>query len=115
MSRGRPENKIPRIEVKVYIRTDILARAKLILLDPVKQKIKYGALTAVFEQLLEEWLERHATPEEGRDYIERELNAFQLEKLMLEGIGFQVLPNRKVRLNAAAFAALGGGDLDHRA
>lgn len=56
MSVGRKPNAIPRIPWKVMVRADLAAEVELIITDPMREKPKYGARTALLEMLLERYL-----------------------------------------------------------
>lgn len=58
---GRPVHKIPRIRWDTYIRLDIASQVELLLADPMREKVKYGARSALIEMLLEEWLAKRRT------------------------------------------------------
>lgn len=55
---GRPRNKVPRIKWDVYIRQDLAAQIELLLADPMRERVKYGARGELIESLLEEWLQK---------------------------------------------------------
>lgn len=57
MSRtGRPPNTVPSTRWDVYLPVDIAAQIELLLLDPVRQKVKHGARSELIAQLLRDWL-----------------------------------------------------------
>jgi hypothetical protein len=59
MSRvGRPRNTIPNAPARI-VRLPITldAEIELLLTDPTKQKIEYGAFNGLVTQLLSEWVE----------------------------------------------------------
>ena len=55
---GRPANAVPTVKWDVYLRSDLAAQIELLLLDPMREKVKYGARGKLIEQLLSEWLEK---------------------------------------------------------
>lgn len=55
-SKGRPRARIPRIRKDFYIRQDVAARVDLILLDPMRLKVRYGKWSDLVEELLTEWV-----------------------------------------------------------
>lgn len=50
---GRKPLEMPRTRWTVYIREDLAAKVELIILDPMREKAKYGARTAYLESLIE--------------------------------------------------------------
>ena len=56
MPRGRPQLKMPRVEWRCQVRADIAAQVELLLADPMRQHVKYGARSVLIEALLEKWL-----------------------------------------------------------
>lgn len=50
---GRKPLAMPRKPVTVYIREDLLAKLELLLLDPMRDRSKYGSRTEYFEGLIE--------------------------------------------------------------
>ena len=55
---GRPTNAVPTVKWDLYIRSDLAAQVELLLLDPMREKVRYGARGKLMEQLLNEWLEK---------------------------------------------------------
>jgi len=53
---GRPKRAIPSVEWKVYIRADLAAQTELLLSDPMRERVKYGARGKLIESLLEKWI-----------------------------------------------------------
>ena len=53
---GRPSLPVPTIDWKCYIPLPIAAKVDLLLLDPVSGKTRYGARSALVNQLLLQWL-----------------------------------------------------------
>lgn len=53
MKPGRKPLAIPRIRWTVYIRQDLAAETELLLLDPMREKVKYGSRTEYLEALIE--------------------------------------------------------------
>ena len=54
--RGRPPLAEPRVAWKLYIRSTLAAEVELLLLDPMREKIKYGERNRLVEELLEAWI-----------------------------------------------------------
>lgn len=54
---GRPKAAIPSVEWKVYIRADLAAQVELLLTDPMRERVKYGARGRLLESLLQAWLD----------------------------------------------------------
>lgn len=54
---GRRPNVIPTVEWKLHIRQDLAGIVELLLLDPVRQKVRHGARGQLMEQLLAAWVE----------------------------------------------------------
>lgn len=52
----RPRYTVPRAEWKLHLPLDLAAEVELLLLDPLREKPKYGARNALVERLLREWL-----------------------------------------------------------
>ncbi len=48
---------MPRIPWRVYIRTDLAAEVELLLLDPLRAKVRYGSRGELIESLLAEWIQ----------------------------------------------------------
>ena len=64
---ARPRNVVPTVEWKVYIPADIAAQVELLLLDPMRERVRHGARGELIAKLLREWLEkRKAEIAEGR-------------------------------------------------
>lgn len=63
---GRKPNSIPTVPWKLYIRADLAAEVELLLLDPMREKVRYGERNRLIESLLEDWLKEQrkvmATP-----------------------------------------------------
>jgi hypothetical protein len=55
---GRKKHVIPSVRWRVEVREDLAAKTELILYDPLRQEIAYGARSALVNQLLEEWLSK---------------------------------------------------------
>ena len=56
MSAGRKPYSEPRVQWKLYLPASIAAEVELLLLDPMREKVKYGARNELVETLLKEWL-----------------------------------------------------------
>lgn len=54
---GRKPLADPRIPWRVYIRSKLAAEVELLLLDPMRQKVKYGSRGELIESLLEDWVD----------------------------------------------------------
>ena len=57
MPRGKKPDTIPSIEWKLHIEGILAAKVELLLTDPVRKKPKYGARSALVEQLLRVWVD----------------------------------------------------------
>lgn len=53
--RGKPSRAIPAIKWKVSVRQDLALFVDMFLLDPSRDKLKYGERSSLIEQLLLEW------------------------------------------------------------
>lgn len=58
---GRPKADIPRKSRIVYLPVDLSAEVDLLLMDPLKEKIQYGAFTTLVEKLVREWVDGQRT------------------------------------------------------
>jgi len=58
---GRKPRAIPRRARKLYIREDIAATVDLILLDPMREKVRYGKWSDLVEALLRGWIAEQRT------------------------------------------------------
>lgn len=56
--RGRPPLEEPRTRIGVRIKTRLLAQLDLLMLDPMREGVKYGARNEYIEALIEADLER---------------------------------------------------------
>lgn len=56
MPRGRPKDTDPSVEWKIHVRGSTAAKVELLLLDPMRKKVKYGARGDLINFLLEEWV-----------------------------------------------------------
>jgi len=56
MPLGRKPRAIPRRSRHIYLREDIAATVDLILLDPMREKVKYGKWSDLVEALLRTWI-----------------------------------------------------------
>jgi hypothetical protein len=54
---ARPKDSDPSVEWKVHIKSSLAAKVELLLLDPMRRKVKYGARSQLIETLLERWIE----------------------------------------------------------
>lgn len=54
---GRPSTGIEKDEFKIRQPVDLMAKVKLLLKDPAKEKLTYGALNQLIEKLLRRWVE----------------------------------------------------------
>lgn len=57
MTVGRKPYSEPRVQWKIYLPTSIAAQVELLLLDPMRERVKYGARNELVEKLLRSWLE----------------------------------------------------------
>lgn len=62
---GRKPLIIPRRRVDLYIRVDLLAEVELMILDPVRDKAKYGQRSMYIEKLIEEDLNKKRKAHRG--------------------------------------------------
>lgn len=53
---GRKPNVVPTVPWKVYIPQDLAASVELVLLDPARERVKYGSRGELITYLLREWL-----------------------------------------------------------
>lgn len=53
---GRKANVVPSVQWLLYVPVTLAARVDLILKDPVRDKVKYGARGELLVQLLERWI-----------------------------------------------------------
>lgn len=70
MSRtGRPKKKVPSVRWTFYLPMTLAAEVEVLLLDPARDKIKYGDRNKVMESLLREWLnsQRKGVPQADPD------------------------------------------------
>lgn len=63
MTAGRKPYSEPRVAWKIYLPQSLAAQIELLLLDPMREKVKYGARNELLEQLLRDWFERQRTGE----------------------------------------------------
>lgn len=54
--RGRRPNTIPTVDWKCHVALPLAVKADLLLMDPLTHKLRYGARSALVNQLLLEWL-----------------------------------------------------------
>lgn len=54
---GRKPLAIPTVEWKHWIPVDLAAEVELLLKDPVRDKVKYGARGELLTQLLRKWVD----------------------------------------------------------
>jgi hypothetical protein len=57
MKAGRKPNAVPTVEWKLHIQADLAAEIEMLLLDPARERAKYGARSELIHQLLRQWLE----------------------------------------------------------
>lgn len=55
---GRKPLAVPKVQWQVAVRIDIAAKVELLLMDPMREKTKYGARGELIEILLEEWVRK---------------------------------------------------------
>jgi len=78
MSRaGRKPHAIPRVRKDFYIRADIAAKLDLILLDPMRQKVKYGKWSELIEMLCGQWIAEQQGIVAGR--IQPRVDSFKVQ------------------------------------
>lgn len=53
---GRKANAIPTVEWKFHIQADLAAEVEMLLLDPARDKAKYGARSDLLHLLLRNWV-----------------------------------------------------------
>lgn len=53
---GRRPNAVPTTEWKFHIPMDLAAEVELLLQDPMREKVKYGARSVLLETLLRGWV-----------------------------------------------------------
>lgn len=58
MTAGRKPYSEIRVQWKLYLPLSLAAEVELLLLDPLREKVKYGARNELIEKLLREWLEK---------------------------------------------------------
>ena len=63
MTAGRKPYAEPRVAWKVYLPQNLAAEIELLLLDPMREKIRYGARNELLERLLREWILEQRTGE----------------------------------------------------
>lgn len=56
MARGRKQGP-PLTHLQVYVTTDLTNKVDLLLMDPARKRVKYGARSALISQLLQEWVD----------------------------------------------------------
>jgi hypothetical protein len=54
---GRKANAVPSVEWKLYLPEDLAAEVSLLLEDPLREKMRYGARGELMESLLRKWVE----------------------------------------------------------
>lgn len=57
MSRGRPRSTQGFVAWEVHLNADLAAQVELLLLDPLRNKPRYGARGKLVEKLLKGWVE----------------------------------------------------------
>lgn len=58
---GRKANVVPSVQWLLHIPVTLAARVDLLLKDPVRDKVKYGARGELLTQLLEKWVKGQIT------------------------------------------------------
>ena len=59
----RPNNPEPSVQLHIWLPRSLAERMDLLLLDPVRNRVRYGARSKLMARLVERWLaERSATP-----------------------------------------------------
>ena len=61
MPAGRKPYSEARVQWKLYLPETIAAEVELLLLDPLRDRVKYGARNELVEKLLRKWLEDQRT------------------------------------------------------
>ena len=56
MTAGRKPYSEPRVQWKFYLPETLAAEVELLLLDPMREKVRYGARNELMEKLLRDWL-----------------------------------------------------------
>lgn len=54
---GRPARSTPAERLTVLVPEPLMAEVRLVLLDPTYNRIKYGGLSGLIEELLRGWVE----------------------------------------------------------
>lgn len=57
MTKGRKPDTVASVEWKLHIRVDIAAQVELLLKDPMRNKVKYGARSQLTEMLYQQWID----------------------------------------------------------
>ena len=57
MRKGKKAFEIPRKARIIYLPTDLSAEIDLLLCDPLRGKIQYGAFTTLAENLFRQWVD----------------------------------------------------------
>ena len=55
---GRKPLAIPKVQWQVAVSLPLAAKVELLLMDPMREKTKYGSRGQLIEQLLEEWVRK---------------------------------------------------------
>lgn len=58
MKPGRKPKSVPTVEWKFHIPVDLAAEVELLLKDPLRERVKYGARSDLLERLLRDWIAR---------------------------------------------------------
>lgn len=96
---GRKPRTIPRIGKRVYIRQDIMATVDLILLDPMREKVKYGKWSDLLEALLRNWV-----AEQRSGNLRFTLSPAEMQKIKALQQTLDHTPIENPTIAAAAFA-----------
>ena len=81
---GRKPRAIPRRSRHLYIREDIAATVDLILLDPLREKVKYGKWSDLVETLLRNWIAEQRTGRQAAIVPQVDRSKVQLALAMLD-------------------------------
>lgn len=76
MKKGRKPLAVPRIRMSVFLRMDLAAEVELLLMDPMRERAKYGAKVGYFEELVRADLDKRRV-EAGKPKFESELDLFE--------------------------------------
>ena len=62
-TRGKKPFITPTMRKRVHLSEPLVAKVELLLLDPLKEKPRYGAFSHLVEELLADWLKKQITVE----------------------------------------------------